>query len=138
MSVWPNAFSDHPSLTGNEGALVSVSIAADPRDLESILESLARLEFPINPQIYHDAALVYVYDDGRQQAEPVTLVEFPAYAGRIREVHEALSASGFDPGAVHVTPMLDAIQGEASSEPAPPGALWRSRYRRKNAGVAVH
>ena len=44
------------TLCGREGVLVSVSIHVDPRHLESLLEALAHLQFPINPQIYHDAA----------------------------------------------------------------------------------
>jgi len=52
MSVWQ----DTPSasaLGGSEGELISVSISVDPRDLEALLESLAQVDFPINPQIYH-------------------------------------------------------------------------------------
>ena len=46
------------SLATTEGALVSVSIHIDPRYLEVLLEALARIDFPINPQIYHDAEIV--------------------------------------------------------------------------------
>ena len=49
----------NPALSGSEGTLVSVSICVDPRHLEPLLEALAQVSFPINPQIYHDAALVY-------------------------------------------------------------------------------
>ena len=51
------------ALCGREGPLLSVSISVDPRHLESLLEALAQLTFPINPQIYHDAALIYRFPD---------------------------------------------------------------------------
>ena len=69
MSVWPKplprGWGDTPSLSSSEGALVSVSISVDPHCLESLLEALAQVSFPINPQIYHDAAIVYRYADER-------------------------------------------------------------------------
>ena len=52
------------TLCGREGALVCVSISVDPRSLESLLEALAELDFPINPQIFHDAALIPPRIDG--------------------------------------------------------------------------
>ena len=55
MSVWPKLPPVTPSLSTAEGALVSVSIHAEPHCLESLLEALAQVSFPINPQIYHDA-----------------------------------------------------------------------------------
>jgi len=128
MSVWPQ-----PSavLAGNDGPLVSVSIDVDARDLESLLEALARVTFPVNPQIYHEAALVYLYPDGRQETQAATMVEFPAYAGQINEVREALAAFAFDPARAHVTDMLAELQDEPLLEPAPPGAAYSVRYRRK-------
>jgi hypothetical protein len=130
MSVWP-AFAPSPSLSGREGALVSVSIDVDPRYLEVLLEALARVEFPINPQIYHEAQMVYLYEDGHEESASTTLVEFPAYAGRLEEVRNALAAYGFDPGSVYVTSMLDEIHAENAAEPAPAGAQYLSRQRRK-------
>ncbi len=88
MSVWPETPLLVPSLSTAEGALVSVSIHVEPHCLESLLEALAQVSFPINPQIYHDAALIYRYADGREQTEPITLVEFPAYEGRLVEVRQ--------------------------------------------------
>jgi hypothetical protein len=111
-------------LCGREGALVSVSIAVDPRHLESLLEALANLDFPINPQIYHDAAMVYRFADGHEQSVATTLVEFPAYEERLAEVRRAVEAYGFDPDSVHVTGMLDEIHADAVVEPAPAGALY--------------
>jgi hypothetical protein len=119
------------SLCGRDGALLSVSISVDPRHLESLLESLAQLHFPINPQIYHDAALVYRFADAHEESEGTTLVEFPAYEGQLDGVTSALEAYGFDRRSVHVTAMLDEIQSEPHLEPAPKGAPWLSRYRVK-------
>ncbi len=112
MSVWPVLVPD-PSLSGREGTLVSVSIDVEPRYLEALLEALARVDFPINPQIYHDAEMVYVDPDGREETETATIVEFPAYAGRLDEVRRAMEEYGFDPDCVQVRSMLQDIQGES-------------------------
>ena len=137
MSVWAHPTAA-PLLSGSNGALVSISIHVDPRHLESLLEALAEVSFPINPQIYHDALLVYRYSDGHEEAEATTLVEFPAYAGHLQEVEHALEAFGFDPATVHVTTMLDEIHAAATREPAPKGAkyLWRYRVKHRMAAVA--
>ncbi|HXK03665.1 MAG TPA: hypothetical protein VMS37_14790 [Verrucomicrobiae bacterium] len=124
MSVWP--------LGTSEGQLVSVSVRVHPNELESLLEALAQVRFPINPQIYHDAAVIYRYPDDREETEAVTLVEFPAYEAGLREVRAALEAYGFEPGAMLVVAMLDEIQSAAHPEPAPPGAAYVSRYRVKH------
>jgi len=131
MSVWPKTLSDGSSLSGREGTLVSVSINVDPRRLESLLEALAQIGFPINPQIYHDAFLVYRYPDGHEETEATTLVEFPAYADRLDEVRRAIEANGFDPGCTQVVGMLDEIQESWAPEPAPAGAPYIARYRVK-------
>ena len=47
------------------------------------------------------------------------------------EVKRALSAYGFEAGAVQVTGMLDEIQSEPLLEEAPEGAAWLGRYRVK-------
>jgi hypothetical protein len=119
-------------LSGSNGTLVSVSIHVDPRHLESLLEALAQASFPINPQIYHDALLVYRFADGREENEATTLVEFPAYAGQLSEVEQSLKAYGFDPSSIHVTTMLDEIHAAWVAEPAPNGARYVSRYRVKH------
>ncbi len=125
------------ALCGREGALVSISIHVDPRHLESLLEALAQLNFPINPQIYHDAALVYRYPDNHEETEATTLVEFPAYEAQLDEVRAALRAYGFDAGSLHVTGMLDEIHAEYPVEPAPDGAPYVSRWRvKRRAAVA--
>jgi len=137
MSVWPKTLPVTPSLSTAEGALVSVSIHAEPHCLESLLEALAPVSFPINPQIYHDAALVYRYADGREQTVPITLVEFPAYENRLDEVSRAVQAYGFPPDCIHTVGMLDDIQSDLQKEPAPEGAPYVSRYRVKRRAAAV-
>ena len=96
MSVWPGFPPERPlALLGSEGELVSISVTVEPRDLEELLEALAALDFPINPQIYHDAT---------------TLVGFPAYEDRLPEIRSLLEAYGFPPGLVQTTGMLDSIR----------------------------
>ena len=138
MSVWPKALPPLPCLSGSEGALVSVSIHVDPRRLEPLLEALAQVPFPINPQIYHDAVMVCRYADGRETFEGVALVEFPAYDGRLEEVRRALGASGFDPASVRAAGMLDEIHSGRLDEPAPAGAEYAARYVLKRRSAAVH
>ena len=96
MSVWPECGTPSPALRGIEGELLSLRITIEPRLLE---QALAGLEFPINPQIYHDPAS--------------TAVEFPAWAGRLDEVREALRRSGFDPAVLSVRNMLEDIRAVA-------------------------
>jgi hypothetical protein len=94
VSVRPDSLSDSHSLSGSEGELVLVRVSIEPRLLEDLLESLAMISFPINPQIYH----------GRP-----TVVEFPAYQQRLDELRSGLKRSGFGSLAVQVCPMLAAI-----------------------------
>ena len=93
MGVW-HAVSSVSSLNGSEGELVSIRVSADPRALEEVLECLAGLEFPVNPEIFHGIP---------------TIVEFPAWEARISEVRAALRAWGFDAECVAVSRMADAI-----------------------------
>jgi hypothetical protein len=137
MSVWSGAEPASPSLSTGEGDLVSLSINVQPRSLETLLEALAQLDFPINPEIYHDAALVYRYHDGREETQATTLVEFPAYQGQLPRVRSALAAFGFDPAIVYVAGMMDAIHAAQPMEPAPPGAPYQSRHRVKHRAAAV-
>lgn len=137
MSVWPKTLPVTPSLSTAEGALVSVSVHVEPHCLESLLEALALVSFPINPQIYHDAALVYRYADGHDETESITLVEFPAYEGRLDEVRRAVQAYGFQSDCIHAIGMLDEIQSELQSEPAPEGAAYISRHRVKRRPAVV-
>ena len=77
-----------PALFGREGELISLSIATEPRLLEELLEALASLDFPVNPQLYHRAAEVRV--------------EFPAYSLQIEQVRAALRREGFDWGTLAI------------------------------------
>ena len=86
-----------PSLFGSEGELVLLRITVEPRLLEDLLDVLARLDFPVNPELHHRPAQV--------------LVEFPAYQRRVEEVRLALQACGFDPSAVNVASMLAFAHG---------------------------
>ena len=117
-----------------EGALVCVSLDVEPQCLESMLEALALVNFPINPQIYHDAAMVYRFADGREEAEALTLVEFPAYEAHLAEVRRAVEAYGFEASCLHVRAMLEDIQASERAEAAPVGAayLTRRRLKRRN------
>jgi len=98
VSVWQCTA---PPLRGGEGELISVSISVDPRDLEGLLEALAHIDFPINPQIFHA--------DGHS-ADAKTVVEFPAYAGGLGQVRAALADSGLEEAVIRVRGMLDEIQ----------------------------
>jgi hypothetical protein len=97
MSVWSTAVPGTLPLLGTEGALVSVSISVEPPRLEALLDALAHLDFPINPQICHDAG-------------PATLVEFPAYEKRLPEIRGLLETCGFPAKSVTATAMLDSIR----------------------------
>ena len=94
MSVWQSAV-PAPHLYGQRGELISISVHVKPRDLESILEALASVEFPINPQIIHS--------DGRCD----TVVRFPAYTGELGDVYRALARYGFERDHVRVTGALE-------------------------------
>lgn len=83
-----------PLLFGLNGELILVRIAVDPRQLEDLLDSLANLDFPVNPSLFHKPGSV--------------IVEFPAYAGHVAQVKSALQSNGFDPDSVDVYGMLAA------------------------------
>lgn len=76
------------TLHGAEGDLVLLRISVEPRLLEALLDLLASLRFPVNPQLYRSTRLI--------------LVEFPAYAEQIKEVREALRRCGFNTNALAV------------------------------------
>ena len=71
-------------LAGAHGELITVSIVAEPRDLEDLLDRLGQSQYPIDPQIYHDAQV---------EGHPVTLVEFPAYGSWLDEIRQLLPGS---------------------------------------------
>ncbi len=97
MSVGPADFG--PSLHGLEGDLVSVRISVEPRLIERLLDALAQLDFPVNPQLYHSTRL--------------STVEFPAWAGRIPTIREALRVSALDAASLTMTNMLEALRAIA-------------------------
>lgn len=137
MSVRPEIRPGDVLLAGGEGRLVSVSISVDARRLEFLLDALAKVSFPVNPQIFHDAAMMYHLAGGGERTEPTTLVEFPAYEGHLAEVERALQLHGFPAEDLLVTGMLDEIHSTRPAEPAPPGAayLWRRRVKRRSAAA---
>jgi hypothetical protein len=69
-------------LRGAEGDLVLLRITVGARQLEELLETIASLPFPINPEIRHGDA-------------GTSFVEFPAYSSRVEEVRRALVGRGF-------------------------------------------
>jgi hypothetical protein len=126
MSTRLDSRSSEPVLSGSEGELVSVDVAVDPRLLERALEALAHLGFPVNPQIYHQAAIGRVFPGGEERLEPVTIVEFPAFSRRLGEVQHALRKFGLPAQCVHVRRMLDEIHSGSYSETAAAGAAYHT------------
>lgn len=109
------SFASNPVLTASEGVLLSVIIPVYPRELESVLEALANADFPLNPQIYHDGALVFVHQDGSAETEPATLVEFPAYAGQLARLRRSLES--FDLFDFHSSQaIVTGMPGESDAE----------------------
>ncbi len=74
--------------------MVLVWVSVEPRQLEDLLEVLAGLEFPVNPELRHRTGHV--------------LVDFPAYGGHVREIRETLERYGFDPRGLDVFRILEA------------------------------
>jgi hypothetical protein len=81
-----------PALFGREGELISISIATEPKLLEELLEALASLDFPVNPQLYHRPAEVRV--------------QFPAYSLQLEQVRDTLRRQGFDAGNLAISRAL--------------------------------
>jgi hypothetical protein len=130
MNVRPEApSSGHLSLSGSEGELILVSIAVEPRLLEALLDTLGGLSFPVNPEIFHAASIVRVYVDGRREAEPATIVDFPAYAGNLLAVKNALAARGFPAESLWTRSILEGIHSDTECGPAPEGAPYVSLLR---------
>ena len=71
-------------LAGAHGELLTVSIVTEPRDLEDLLDCLGQSQYPIDPQIYHDAKV---------EDRAATLVEFTAYGGWLGEIQQLLDSS---------------------------------------------
>ena len=124
MSVRPDVSPAAPSLTGSDGELENVRICVEPRLLERLLEALAVVSFPINPQIYHQAGIGYVYADGREEVIPATIVEFPVFSGHLSEVREALLASELPEDSAHIKSMLEDIHSDHDVKAAPDSAPY--------------
>jgi hypothetical protein len=84
------------ALISPEGELVSLRIEAEPSSLENLLETLASLNFPVNPDIDHQALPARV------------AVEFPAWENQIPEVRRALRRGGFGNATLQVRSALAA------------------------------
>lgn len=132
----------YATLSSEEGALVSVAIRVEPRRLEALLEALAQVAFPINPQIYHEAEIEFVQPHSREATEAcreatevTTLVEFPAYLARVEDVFRALQLYGFDRRDVLVTGMLQELRGPSPPGSAQPEAEWQVRARQRSASA---
>ncbi|HYL74186.1 MAG TPA: hypothetical protein VEU96_08265 [Bryobacteraceae bacterium] len=82
---------------GLEGDLVSLRVSVEPRQLEDLLEALAQLDFPVNPQLYHRPGQV--------------TVEFPAYSDRVEEVRGGLRRHGFNATGLEVSRVLGLTRG---------------------------
>jgi hypothetical protein len=93
MTVRLNHAAEAPALFGVEGELISLRVSVEPRLLEDLLEALAWLQFPVNPQLYHRPASV--------------TVEFPAYAARVDEVRDTLRRHGFSQAILEVARGLE-------------------------------
>lgn len=77
-----------PLVSAGQGELVRLTYAVDSKQLEDLLEALASVSFPINPQLYHRPQYV--------------IVEFPAYTNTLPEVRATLASFGFAPGELKV------------------------------------
>ena len=96
MTVLDHDAAQNPALFGQDGELVSVCVSIEPRLLEDLLEALAALEFPVNPQFYHQTAQVSV--------------EFPAYAPQLEKIRVVLARQGFDAATFTHHPVLARAQ----------------------------
>ena len=97
MSACPRPTPSVPSLFGREGELVLVRVAVEPKLLEDLLDVLAELDFPVNPELQHRPAQV--------------TVEFPAYSARVADVRRALHRRGFNSASIEVANMLAYAHG---------------------------
>lgn len=113
MSVWFHAAAGSVPLGGPEGPLLLLAIPVEPRRLETLLDSLASLPFPVNPEIVHEAAPA-----GDAKA-PCSLVTFPVYSDWIERTRGVVERAGIDPGTIRTTLMWEAIESGNQRIPAP-------------------
>ena len=83
MSSWRETFPIPGSLSSRDGELISVRAHVEARLLEDLLEALAEIPYPVNPEIYHLGGT------------GGSVVEFPAYASWLEEIHRGLQRAGF-------------------------------------------
>lgn len=76
--------------------LVHIAISVEPRRLESLLDALSQVGFPVNPEIFHSPA------PGGSAATTHTRVVFPAFHRQIDAVRETLRSFSFDWKSVEV------------------------------------
>jgi|SRR5271157_1119046 len=81
------------ALFGADGELVLLRAAIDPRFLEELLDVLAQLDFPVNPELIHRPGQV--------------VVEFPAYQQHVEEACQTLRDSGLEGLALQVCGALE-------------------------------
>jgi hypothetical protein len=77
-----------------QGELTQVRISVVPHQLEELLDCLAHVVFPINPQIYPGVP---------------TVVEFPAWEADLWQVRNLLEIYGFPSEAMRICPMLETL-----------------------------
>jgi len=124
MGIWSHHDSASHSLRGSQGELISIAVCVEPHRLEGVLDALAGASFPINPEIFHKAALRYQYGNGREELEPTTLVAFPAYAGQLGEVEAILERCELPRRYLFVKTLLEDLHGEAERYPGSAGAPY--------------
>src|ERR1035438_1572389 len=90
--VCPANILEIPALFGSEGELVLARVLVDPRHLEDLLEGLAGLDFPVNPELQHRTGSV--------------MVEFPAYAAHVEHIRTTLQGLGLGAESLNVFGML--------------------------------
>lgn len=123
------------SLLSAEGELVIVRIAVNPRRLEQLLEALALVPFPVNPEIYHNIPPAAPGSSTPGGPLDTTIVEFPAYSGRLPDVCNLLNIHGFDPASVSSQKVLERIRTGVSAQSATGDAGCETERFRKPASA---
>ena len=81
----------HCPLRTCEGELLQLSVLVERRKIEMVLDTLAGLPFPVNPEIVHP-----------ETASGPVVVRFPAYGRRLKAILGELAALGFPSDSVRV------------------------------------
>lgn len=80
-------------MTASIADLLLISIAVPPRDVEHVLDSLARLPYPINADLKYE--------------EWQTKIEFPAYRSWLPELRAMLARERFEDARLAYSAALD-------------------------------